>query len=184
MLVTRGRKDRIAWAANGLVMLASSSRLTCACLVAALAIAVAACSEQERTVPATPELLKQMGLPLYPHATPMRRGAHQMTMSSRLGATISMIVQYESTDDFEKIRQFYEERLPSTKRVIAIPIGQVHNITWQFADKTGQKQVSLVSIRGITLIQLQSTTLSFAQPSSSPSAAASPPAAPASSSGP
>src|SRR5262249_3807555 len=144
----RSCKDRIASPSNRSAVETIGRRFACACLVAAFAVAVAACSEQERTVPATPELLKQIGLPMYPHATPVRRGAHQMTMSSRLGATISVIVQYESADDFAKIQQFYEERLPSTKRTIAIPIGQVHNITWQFTDKTGQKQVSLVSVQG------------------------------------
>jgi len=162
-------------AANSQLVVVISRRFTCACVVAALALSLAACSEEQRTVPATPKLIKQMGLPLYPNSVPVRRGAHEMTMSSRLGQTISVILQYESTDDFDKIRQFYEERLPTTKRTVAIPMGQFKNVTWQFTDKMGQKQVSLFTIQSTTVIQLQNTTLSFAQPSSSPQGASSTP---------
>jgi hypothetical protein len=154
------------------------------CLIVALALAASACSEKIREVPPTPQLLKQLGLPIYPHAKLTRRGANEMTMASRLGETVSVIVSYETKDDFAKVRQFYDERLPSKKRVISIPMGQISNVTMQFVDKTGQKQVTLVSMRGLTVIQLQSTTLNFSQTSATPSvpapaASASPSSAPA-----
>jgi hypothetical protein len=142
------------------------------CAIVALALATSACSQRLREVTPTPQLVKQLGLPVYPNAKLTRRGAQQMTMSSRLGETVSLIVSYETTDDFAKVREFYEQRLPSTKRVISIPLGQVNDVTMQFHDKAGQKQVTLVSLRGVTMIQLQSTTLSFAPPSAEPSGAA------------
>jgi hypothetical protein len=149
-----------------------------ACIVAAVALAASACSERMREIPQTPQLAKQLGLPLYPHAKLARRGAREMTMSSRLGETISVVVSYETMDDFAKVRQFYEERLPSTKRVISIPMGQISNVTMQFTDKAGQKQVTIISMRGMTIIQLQSTTLNFAQPSAEPSGPQPPSSAP------
>jgi hypothetical protein len=139
------------------------------CLVIAVALAASACSERLRAVPATPQLVKQLGLPLYPNAKLTRRGAQEMTMSSQLVETISIIASYQTTDDFAKVRQFYDERLPSTKRVISIPLGGINTVTMQFTDKTAQKQVTLVSVRGVTMIQLQSTRLSFAPPSAGPS---------------
>jgi hypothetical protein len=135
----------------------------------ALAFSASACSERMRMVTPTPQLVKQLGLPLYPNAKLTRRGAQQMTMSSQLGETTTVVVSYQTPDDFAKVRQFYEERLPSTKRVISIPLGQINDVTMQFHDKAGQKQVTLVSLRGLTMIQLQSTTLSFAPPSAEPS---------------
>ena len=173
------RKERGTLAANHGGVKAIALWRVCACLAAALALGIAACSEQERTFSPTPQLQKQLGLPLYPNAVPVRKGAHEMTMSSRFGETISLIVQYETNDDFDKVRAFYNERLPSTKRVISIPMGQVHTVTMQFTDKTGQKQVTLVAIRGVTMIQLQSTTLNFASPSAEPSANPAPSTAPA-----
>jgi len=144
----------------------------CACIVAALALGMSACTSQLRNVTPTPEFEKRLGLPLYPHATLVDKGAQEMTMSSQLGETKTEIAQYETTDDFATVRRFYDERLPSTKRVVFVPLGPVSTLVMRFSDKTGTKQVTLSGTKGVTVIQLQNTTLDFSQPGAQPSSSA------------
>lgn len=146
-------------------------RALCVCVVAAFALAASGCSERIREVAPTPQLVKEIGLPLYPNSKPTARAAREVTMSSQLGVTRAVVLSYETTDGFAKVRQFYEDRLPRNKRELSIPMGQFNNVTMQFTDPSGRKQVQIMSFQGMTMIQLESTTLTFTQPSAEPSAA-------------
>lgn len=129
-------------------------------------------SQQE--VQVTPELLREIGLPIYPGAKPASNApALRQLLQTPYGGSEVLLVFMETADDFDRVVAFYAGQLPATSRKFLFHMGGGGSAAFEFWAKDGQRQVTLTAIRGVTLIQLQNTKLVLPSPSPSPSPAAS-----------
>ena len=143
---------RIAWALVSLVALLST---------------LDGCAVRTHQLTPTPQLVNKVGLPVYPNATPLM--AQQANQLSRLGSANSLSVMFKTTDDPRKVDAFYAKRVPKDARKMVIPMGVMTTTAYQWYVKNAQKQVLFEQIKGTTIIQLESTQLTFGQPSPTPS---------------
>ncbi|MBV8082887.1 MAG: hypothetical protein JO347_07175 [Candidatus Eremiobacteraeota bacterium] len=131
-----------------------------------------ACSSSTAKVPHTPQIEKTIGLPVYPGATPMGDDT-ESTTNTPVGAMTTITAGFETTHSFEAVKAYYDRRSPASKRQISLPFGgRIKDETVQFVSGSAQKQISLVEVRGVTMIMLSSTNLKFERPSPSPAASA------------
>jgi len=123
---------------------------------------------QSKHVPVTSAIMHQLDLPVYPGAKPSKAGADQISLMGTHGVAVFL----ETSDDFSKVQDFYQHRLPSNARVMHFGIGSFKTIAFQFyAGAPGgivAKQVSISGAAGHTIIQLQSTAMTRSTPQPSP----------------
>jgi hypothetical protein len=134
---------------------------------------LAGCSTSARPIAPGPDVLKRIGLPMYPRGVTLLT-AQEMTMGSRFGATTVVSETFKTTDDFDSVKRYYEHALPQTRREVTMPFAGVKEVTMQVVDQSYQKQVIVMNMqRTGTVVVLQSTNLNLAAPtpdfSSSPS---------------
>ncbi len=110
----------------------------------------------------TPQLEHQLGLPLYPNAKPI--SAQEFTPPGAAARTTTVIM-FQTTDDPSKVESFYLKRLPPSTRKMSMSLGFVKPELLQYFDAHEVKQVSIMSMMGSTMIQLQSTPLKRTPPS-------------------
>ncbi len=122
-----------------------------------IALLAAGCSMHASPVRPTHQIIEQIGLPLYPGARPEH--AAQIDQGIASAHVHSLSVSLMTNDDMDRVVNFYAQRLPKTARRIVIPMGFAKDVAFQFFDKSDQKQVTIISIKNTTMIQLQSMQL-------------------------
>ncbi len=128
----------------------------------------------QQDVKVTPQVLREIGLPIYPGARPSgREPAVRQRFTTGYGGTNALVVVLETPDDFDRVVAFYAGQLPATSRKFAFHNFGVGSAEFEFWVKDGQRQVTLTSIQGTTLIVLQATKLTVPAPRASASASAS-----------
>jgi hypothetical protein len=139
-------------------------------LVAGLCVAVvlAGCSTTSRHLTPGTDVVKRIGLPLYPRHVRLLP-AEEIAVNTPLGVTTTLSQPFMTSDDFDSVKGFYEENTPAVKREIAIPMAGMRTVTMQFVQGTIQKEVVVVTLRGTTMVTLQSTDLKMTKPAASPS---------------
>lgn len=120
-------------------------------------VTISGCTMHTQQVKPTPALIKQVGLPVYPNATPIM--ASNVTQASRLGHADSASVGFVTNDDITKVQAFYAKRVPANARLITIPMGFTTTVSYQWYEKDMQKQVLFERIKGRTIISLQSVKI-------------------------
>lgn len=133
-----------------------SSRPLHAVLIIIVTLA-AGCSMHASPVRPTHLVIEQIGLPVYPGAT--AESAAQIDQGIATAHVHSLSVSLVTNDDIDRVVNFYAERLPKAARRVVVPMGFAKDVTFQFFDKADQKQVTIVSVRNSTMIQLQSMQL-------------------------
>jgi hypothetical protein len=140
--------------------------LRCKCgAVAALLVALVAasgCSMHGTPIQPTHQAIAQLGLPVYPHAKPMRGLSINQQMGPMKINTTNM--DFMTRDDMNQVVTFYEKRLPKTAQRISVPMGFASTVTFQFFEGPYQKQVVIASFKDIREISLRSMQL-FQTPS-------------------
>jgi len=126
-------------------------------LAGVFVLAVAGCSMHANPVRPTHQVLEQIGLPVYPGAR--EENAAQIDQGIASAHVHSLSVSLMTNDDMDRVVNFYAERLPKTARRMVIPMGFAKDVAFQFFDKSDQKQVTIISIKNTTMIQLQSMQL-------------------------
>lgn len=122
-----------------------------------IVLLAAGCSMHANPVRPTHQVIEQIGLPVYPGATAER--AAQIDQGIASAQIHSLSVSFMTTDDMDRVVNFYAERLPKTARRMVVPMGFTKDVTFQFFDKSDQKQVTVMSIKNTTFINLQSMQL-------------------------
>jgi hypothetical protein len=128
------------------------------------------CSMHVRRVPPDAAFIKQIGLPVYPHAQPLR--GQELTTSMKLGDADQLEVTMLTRDDVSRVQDFYAKRVPKNARKTVIPLGFVTGTVYQWDVQDTQKEIMIERIKDTTIIQLQSMTLRVPtlSPSATPSA--------------
>jgi hypothetical protein len=142
------------------------------CVVAAALVVVTGCSVRTHQMTATPALVKEIGLPVYPNSKPMM--GQDTNQSSRLGGSDTLSAMFSTTDDPSRVEAFYAKRIPKDARKLVIPLGFTTTTAYQWYSKDGQKQVLFEKIKGLTIISLQSMKLRLPGPGQSPTPGATP----------
>jgi TRAP-type mannitol/chloroaromatic compound transport system substrate-binding protein len=119
-------------------------------------------------ITATPDTIRQVGLPVYPGAKPM--GAHVTNQSSRLGFADMTSVDFTTSDDVSRVQAYYVKRIPANAQKIVVPMGFTTTVLYQWYDRDSQKQVLFERVKDITIIHLQSMKLALQRASPSPTA--------------
>ncbi|MBV8365460.1 MAG: hypothetical protein JO194_03075 [Candidatus Eremiobacteraeota bacterium] len=107
-------------------------------------------------------------MPVYPGSRPAD-SAREQTARAVVGSTDTLTVMMTTRDRFDDVKRFYEDALPKGKREVTLPMGKLSNCTMQFYEKNAQKQVTLLTINGMTVIELASTAIGPLVPAASPS---------------
>jgi hypothetical protein len=130
-----------------------------ACCVAIMVIAAlsSGCSMHVRQVSPNAAFISQIGLPVYPNAKALR--GQEVSNASKLGDVQQIQVMFETSDDLNRVQDFYVKHVPSTARKMVVPLGFTTAIAYQWDIRNTQKQVMIQKIRDMTIIQLQSLTL-------------------------
>jgi hypothetical protein len=131
-------------------------------------IALAACSATQRNLPVN-QALADIGLPVYPGATPTTKYGGEQSSRSLIGSMKSTVIMLSTPDSLDRVKSFYEARLPKVKREVVLPLGRFSTITMQFFVKNKQKQVTIIHIGGETAIELGSTAFGALIPTPEPS---------------
>lgn len=142
-------------------------RLVCAVVFVAVLAVAPGCGINARTVTPTPDVIRQIGLPLYPHARPLnamrlRNKAGPMTMDS-------LVATFATDDDVERTAAFYAKALPRAKRSTA-PFGGMVRLNIQEINKRGpsfDRAVSISPMKNGALIQLMRMTMEMPTPAPS-----------------
>jgi len=124
------------------------------------------CSVHTRQIAPNAALVKQIGLPVYPNATAIR--GQELKDSSKLGDADQFQAMFTTHDDLSRVQDFYAKHVPKNARKIVVPLGFTTTVAYQWYVKNTQKQVLFEKIKEMTIIELQSMTLSL--PTSSQSA--------------
>jgi hypothetical protein len=142
-------------------------KATLLCAVAvAIAAATSGCSMQTHAVAPTAQVIKQIGLPVYPNSKPQFGMDTNESMGS--AGVHQLSVSFHTRDNLDRVQRFYAERLPKNARKIVLPLGIARAIAYQWYDKTSQKQVMLMSFKDETIIQLRSMQFGSATPTAHP----------------
>src|ERR1700736_903275 len=97
------------------------------------------CSVHAHQIPPNAALVKQIGLPVYPNATPIK--GQEFTNSSKLGDANQLQVMFATHDDISRVQDFYAKRVPKDARKIVVPLGFTTTTAYQWYVKNVQKQV-------------------------------------------
>jgi hypothetical protein len=124
------------------------------CLAAACQIS---CTMSVKPVKPTQATIEQIGLPIYPHAVPVR--AADINQNVAVVHVNSLSVDFETSDPFDKVVAYYQARLPRTAQRLAVPMGFANDVTFQFFKGPYQKQVMIISVKDMRMISLRSMQL-------------------------
>jgi hypothetical protein len=139
-------------------------------VVCALVLLLNACSMHSATVKPTRATIAQIGLPVYPGARPL----HDTSIDQRMGPMLIHTIgaDFVTSDDANKIIAFYAARVPKNAQRMTIPMGFATSTSFQFYQGPDQKQVMIISAKGMRMISLRSVQL-FQTPVPSPNHTAS-----------
>jgi hypothetical protein len=129
-------------------------------------IALVACSATK--VPVN-QARADIGLPVYPGATPTTNYAVEQSSRSVIGSMKSTVILLSTPDSLDLVKNFYEERLPKIKRETVVPLGRFSVVSMQFSVKNVMKQVTMTQVESGTVIQLTSTAIGALIPTPEPS---------------
>ncbi len=152
-------------------------RIALSCLAAMSLGLLAGCAARTNHVAPTPALIKQIAIPVYPNATPWR--ATDTAESSLFGTRDAIAVQFLSKDHLPAIERYYASHLPKVAKRVAIPLGIVTTVEFQWFDKGGMKQAVIAEPArhsgadqfSVIILQSISYTLGKPTPSATPSGA-------------
>ena len=136
--------------------------------ILACVIALAACSATQRKLPVN-QALTDIGLPVYPGAEPATNYGSEQSSRSLIGSMKRTVILLSTTDSLDRVKNFYEERLPKVKHETTLPVGRFSTVTMQFSVKNVLKQVTMIQVQGVTAIQLTSTAIGALIPTPEPS---------------
>lgn len=137
--------------------------------VALLAAALSGCFTSTikniEQVKLTPAIIEEVGLPLYPGATPDRNGPLRITTEIKELRLQSLIVTLATHDPVDKVKAFYDSRLPQGSLLRHFHLGP-YNSAQFLVRKTEKlsKMVTLTGLRQLTEIQLISAIASNVNP--------------------
>jgi hypothetical protein len=114
-----------------------------------------------KQIPVTPQLVQQIGLPMYPHAKAISGQRFEHIGPSDKG----LVIMLQTQDDPAKVESFYEQRMPSSTHKTSMSLGFTKPIILQNIGPQGMKQVTIMTMMGATVIQLQSISFAHTQPS-------------------
>ena len=117
------------------------------------------CSFQVRQIPPDAALMKQIGLPVYPHAQPLK--GQELKTSMRLGDADQFKATFVTHDDLARVQDFYAKRVPKNASKTAIALGFMTGTVYQWDARDTQKEITIGRIKDMTIIELQSMTLSI-----------------------
>ena len=134
--------------------------------IVAIVLLGSGCSIHARQIPPNAALVKQIGLPVYPNAAPVK--GQELMDSSKLGDANQLQVMFVTHDDISRVQDFYAKHVPKDARKIVVPLGFTTTTAYQWYVKNVQKQVMFEKVKDTTIIQLQAMTINL--PASSQSA--------------
>lgn len=140
--------------------------------IVSVAVLGAGCSVRVRQVTPDAALMKQIGLPVYPHAQPLK--GQELRTSMRFGDADQLKVTLVTRDDLSRVQDFYAKRVPKNASKTTIGLGFMTGAVYQWDDRNTQKEITIGRIKEITIIDLQSMTLRVPTLSQSPSPSAQP----------
>lgn len=102
-----------------------------------------------------------------------------MTQSSFVGGQEMIQVQFATRDHMDVVERYYAAHVPKDAKRLAVPLGFVNTVVFQWYDKNMLKQATIAEApsknsNGVTIIQLQSTAFRFGKPAESAPPSASP----------
>jgi hypothetical protein len=130
------------------------------------------CSVRVHQVPANAALMKQIGLPVYPHAQALT--GREFTTSMRMGGADQLEVTMLTRDDATRVLDFYAQRVPKNATKTVIPLGFLKATVFRWELQDTQKEIMIERIKDTTIIQLQSMTVRVPTSSESGSPSAQP----------
>ena len=117
------------------------------------------CSMHVRQVAPDATFIRQIGVPVYPNAT--RLNGQALKMSIKLGDADELKVTLLTRDDVDRVQDFYAKHVPKNARKTTVPLGFTTATAFQWDVKNSQKEIIIERIKEMTIIELQSTTLSL-----------------------
>src|ERR1700736_4097478 len=115
------------------------------------------CSMHVRRVPPNAAFIRQIGLPVYPHAQPVN--GQQVTASMKLGGADQLRVTLVTRDDLIRVQDFYAKHVPKNATKTAVSLGFMTGTVYQWDTRDTQKEIMIARIKEMTVIQLQSMAL-------------------------